>query len=190
MADDKREDTSSGSSSDKETFGRLPEGSEVDQNAIETTPPRHYSQIEKLTLELAGRLTSVSEGVEKLQDQSANLQRDLRQGLEKQQSLQKQFDEVEASLSKAASNFSKDVDEHRQEILLGFENGLSAAQSAFSEQQAIRAPVELWQEKQSEHAAARNLNYRFSSAVLWLWRRLLAYWYGCSSANQLTSSVY
>ncbi|MEP0153943.1 MAG: hypothetical protein ABJE81_04640 [Pseudophaeobacter sp.] len=74
---------------------------------------------------------------------------------EKQRGLHKQLEETTTKLSSAMSRITQEIDEHRNNTLAAFEKGVSAAQAAFTEQQAIREPVVLWKEKQREHVTAK-----------------------------------
>ncbi|WP_353396810.1 DUF6161 domain-containing protein [Pseudophaeobacter arcticus] len=89
----------------------------------------------------------------------SNLNAEYYEGLqlakEKQRRLRKELEETTTELSNATSRITQEIDEHRNNTLAAFEKGVSAAQAAFTEQQAIREPVVLWKEKQREHETAK-----------------------------------
>ncbi|MGR3622009.1 DUF6161 domain-containing protein [Pseudophaeobacter sp.] len=83
-----------------------------------------------------------------------------------QNRLLKQYETAKASIAKSIAGVTKELDTHHQKALEDFAKGLDAAQSAFTEQQAIRAPVDLWKEKQQEHVTAKATNFAFFVAGL------------------------
>ena len=95
----------------------------------------------------------------------SNMNAEFNKGLqlanEKRLRLGKELEETTTELSNATSRITQEIDEHRNNTLAAFEKGVSAAQAAFTEQQAIREPVVLWKEKQTEHATAREASYKW-----------------------------
>ncbi len=112
------------------------------------------------------RLPVEEEFASKMRSELNELYRDLKQAQSGQASLQEQLEKTEGSLSNATSRVTKELDTHHQKALEDFAKGLDAAQSAFTEQQAIRQPVELWKEKQKEHVTAKTTNFAFFVAGL------------------------
>lgn len=94
-----------------------------------------------------------------LQQAYSELSVDLGRAKERQASLQEQLEDARQYASTLTARATKELDIHHQQTLADFEKGLEVAQAAFTEQQAIRAPVELWKEKQTEHVSARKVSF-------------------------------
>lgn len=86
------------------------------------------------------------------------LDSDLTKAREAQMGLKVRLEQGEKALEASVSEFVKGTEEHKQQVLREFSEGVQTALAAFSEQQAIREPVKLWAEKQKEHAFARKLS--------------------------------
>ncbi|MEP2715214.1 DUF6161 domain-containing protein [Pseudophaeobacter sp.] len=108
---------------------------------------------------LHGVVSKAAEVYGDLQSTQAELYVDLKQTKAGQAALQEQLEEARQYASTLTARATKELDIHHQQTLADFEKGLEVAQAAFTEQQAIRAPVELWKEKQTEHVSARKVSF-------------------------------
>lgn len=94
-----------------------------------------------------------------LQQAHSELSVDLGRAKEGQASLREQLEDARQYASTLVARATQELEIHHQQTLADFEKGLEVAQAAFTEQQAIRAPVELWKEKQTEHVTARKVSF-------------------------------
>ena len=94
-----------------------------------------------------------------LQQAHSELSVGLEKAKEGQASLQEQLEEARQYASTLVARATQELDIHHQQTLEDFKKALETAQAAFTEQQAIRAPVDLWKEKQTEHVTARKVSF-------------------------------
>ncbi|WP_417713667.1 DUF6161 domain-containing protein [Pseudophaeobacter arcticus] len=164
MDDEKPEDTSGESKSEigaftwlpKETVSLTEKLSELAKGSLLDDRQKAMSEDVvmgvKLLREAVIKAAKVYDGLKSTQ---AEIYVELEQTKAGQAALQEQLEEARTYASAIISSASKEIDEHRNNTLAAFEKGVSAAQAAFTEQQAIREPVVLWKEKQREHVTAK-----------------------------------
>jgi hypothetical protein len=73
---------------------------------------------------------------------------------------------LDKKLDSALSVYSKKMDSIREAAEREFQQTISGLAAAFTEQQAIREPVKLWETKLAEHAQAKRLNLNLFIAGL------------------------
>ncbi|MFY1712343.1 DUF6161 domain-containing protein [Tritonibacter mobilis] len=117
------------------------------QNELDEVTSSYY--------QLSKQLHDLSQLSNRVSQEVLDALQDLKQVKEGQATLQEQREHAEATINTVREDTLADLRNEKESLLSSFKQQLAADQRAFSDQQAIRQPVELWAIKQQEHATAK-----------------------------------
>lgn len=104
----------------------------------------------------------------RLQDIQSRHLETLESSLELQARLDGELGKLNHKFEKAFEAFNRKVEHVQEETEASFRNTVAGLEAAFTQQQAIRAPVKLWSEKQLEHEKAKERAFAMFLAGLTL----------------------